>query len=178
MDNHTRVAGESSPTALSADDIKLILKHRDHFEPGQSDSYIAAGSVGSQLGSGELTIGGLIRLWRSGQWVVPCTKCRGRLHLIRVAGSLLSGKHTATGVCLDCGEQSSGPLPGAFGKYAEHGLEAYKATRMPMVERSSPRHGFSWKDGVSAHPTGVNITHEPQFETVTLAEKLRALRAL
>lgn len=178
MERYTQRVAQSSPTDLTADDVALILRHRDHFKPGQADYYIEAGSVGSQFGGRVLTIGGLIQLWTSGQWVIPCARCSGRLYLVRVGGSLLSGNHSTTGICLGCREQITGPLPGSFGTYYASGMAISTSTGMPVVTQSVPRHGFDWKDGISTHPTGVNVTQEPEFQTVTLTEKMHERRVI
>jgi hypothetical protein len=162
--------------SLTAADVALLLRHHEQIGSGHPAFYTEVGFVSSTMGGGTITLGGMFQLWMRGLWVISCSRCGGRLHLISLGGSLLSGVNQAYGVCLDCEACLTEPLPTQFSDFYMWGMAASRDQAIPTTINSEPRHGFDWGTGLTTAPVGFINTQLPEFTPMPVGTLLAELR--
>lgn len=84
--------------------------------------------------------------------IFECPECQGRLHAVGMCGSILSGRGSVWGPCLDCGKEQKLRL-GGIGKTIEEIDSLLKVCRNQDVVRPGKRPRFDWKDGLVGEST-------------------------
>ncbi len=163
---------------LFCDNLKLILANADLVMERPEFFYIRHSWMqigGIYVGSKNIPLGVLLKLWQSGKWLGDCPDCGGKAYIYEAGGSPLSGSHYRHAVCPVCREIV----------YSKHG-EAFTVLMKPafdlcdrysrkqkILRTQGPR--FSWSKGVVGEKVPDKIL-EDVVQPVSLAEMIELLK--
>jgi len=85
----------------------LIINTPEFFHCSFGSGFISV----AYLGGYPVSLGALLQLWKTGEWVVVCNQCQGKLYLYGAGGSPLSGSNSCCGICKECKTVSTKILP-------------------------------------------------------------------
>ncbi|QEN03322.1 hypothetical protein EW093_00905 [Thiospirochaeta perfilievii] len=86
---------------LFIDNLDLILSTPEYYQIPIEHSFAGAAYI-RNLGRVNLFLGDLLTLWTNDKWTTDCECCSGKIYVISVGGSPLSGRGSATGYCSSC----------------------------------------------------------------------------
>jgi hypothetical protein len=178
-DANKRGEDRHSDLVLLSSNFDLILMHSDKIrdratwffcEP-QETSIVAAWVPGARL-----SLGVLLRLWESGNWLQVCPVCYGVLYVISAGGSVMSGVHTCRGICQECSPDCGLLYTEARNFLRDLYIPAMKLMEIydnrPVIVRPDPQ-PWSWTKAPMYRPEPV--PRRP-IEPVSLAELIAALK--
>lgn len=157
--------------------LKLILAHSAEILRNERYFYCYFGtaflSVPYIWPDGPIPLGVLITLWQRGEFVDKCRECGGRVYMIGLGGSPLSGSHSWWGRCAECGRHQDGSRK-TFREIWEPLRELLiQHLNEPVIQRGK-RPKFSWSKGLVGETTP-DIVIKPRVEGVSLATLIEEL---
>lgn len=134
----------SEPEEPSGQDFGLLLRNAAYLLSRPRCREVAvpgAWASVAYVGTSELRLGDLLRLWQSGAegWSGTCRKCGGRYVITGYGGSPLTGGGSGWGYCTECGARVR--IPFHFG-HAREGVRAAagrRAAQFPEQPAVAPR---------------------------------------
>lgn len=159
------------------ENLKLILDNEERIlqKPQLFHVRLHGLHFGSTTtGCTNLPIGVLLKLWREGHWRTRCMECGGNVYIFQAGGSLLSGRNSYSGCCLDCGRDIHGHAEtiGVFARPAIDIMKKYR-NRRKIIRTDSQR--FSWGKGIEGVPVEDEII-DAGIEAVGFEELIKILK--
>jgi hypothetical protein len=163
---------------LFCDNLELIIANADLIMKRPEFFYIRHDWMligGIFVGSKNIPLGVLLKLWQSGRWIDECPGCGGIVYIFMAGGSPLSGSHYCHAVCLACRKIVNSKQVEAFTVLMQQAFDLCDrySRKQKILRTRGPV--FSWSKGLVGESVPVEIL-EDVVKPVSLAEMIEALK--